>query len=67
MTSQMSDKMCKKTKHSGDVCDSLVLIQGSQIRQIWGILHQNCSDDSAEVTGESVRLQKFLVTNREPL
>ena len=24
--------------------------QGSQIRQIWRILHQNCSDDSIEVT-----------------
>ena len=24
--------------------------QGSQICQIWGILHQNCSDDSTEVT-----------------
>ena len=24
--------------------------QGSQIRQIWRILHQNCSDDSTEVT-----------------
>ena len=24
--------------------------RGSQIRQIWCILHQNCSDDSAEVT-----------------
>ena len=23
--------------------------QGSQIRQIWHILHQNCSDDSTEV------------------
>ena len=23
--------------------------QGSQIRQIWRILHQNCSDDSIEV------------------
>ena len=24
--------------------------QGSQIRQIWRILRQNCSDDSTEVT-----------------
>ena len=24
--------------------------QGSQIRQIWHILRQNCSDDSTEVT-----------------
>ena len=28
----------------------LELILGSQIRQIWRILHQNCSDDSTEVT-----------------
>ena len=27
-----------------------VLTQGSQIRQIWRILRQNCSDDSTEVT-----------------
>ena len=27
-----------------------LLSQGSQIRQIWRILRQNCSDDSAEVT-----------------
>ena len=26
------------------------LTQGSQIRQIWRILRQNCSDDSTEVT-----------------
>ena len=26
------------------------MIQGSQIRQIWRILRQNCSDDSTEVT-----------------
>ena len=26
------------------------LVQGSQIRQIWRILRQNCSDDSTEVT-----------------
>ena len=26
------------------------IIQGSQIRQIWRISHQNCSDDSTEVT-----------------
>ena len=25
-------------------------LQGSQIRQIWRILRQNCSDDSTEVT-----------------
>ena len=25
-------------------------VQGSQIRQIWRILRQNCSDDSTEVT-----------------
>ena len=25
-------------------------MQGSQIRQIWRILRQNCSDDSTEVT-----------------
>ena len=29
---------------------SLVYTQGSQIRQIWRILRQNCSDDSTEVT-----------------
>ena len=28
----------------------LELILGSQIRQIWPILRQNCSDDSTEVT-----------------
>ena len=28
------------------------MIQGSQIRQIWCILRQNCSDDSAEFTEE---------------
>ena len=27
-----------------------LLKQGSQIRQIWRILRQNCSDDSTEVT-----------------
>ena len=27
-----------------------LLSQGSQIRQIWRILRQNCSDDSAEFT-----------------
>ena len=27
-----------------------LLSQGSQICQIWRILHQNCSDDSAEFT-----------------
>ena len=26
------------------------VVQGSQTRQIWRILHQNCSDDSTEVT-----------------
>ena len=28
----------------------IIGIQGSQIRQIWRILRQNCSDDSTEVT-----------------
>ena len=27
-----------------------ITVQGSQIRQIWRILLQNCSDDSTEVT-----------------
>ena len=26
------------------------MVQGSQIRQIWRMLRQNCSDDSIEVT-----------------
>ena len=30
--------------------DSENVTQGSQIRQIWRILRQNCSDDSTEVT-----------------
>ena len=29
---------------------SMCHMQGSQIRQIWRILRQNCSDDSTEVT-----------------
>ena len=28
MISQMSDKMCKETKHSGDVCDSWKIDNG---------------------------------------
>ena len=27
-----------------------IILQGLQIRQIWHILRQNCSDDSTEVT-----------------
>ena len=44
--------------HSWLMCQSSIvdnimlgnMSQGSQIRQIWRILHQNCSDDSTEVT-----------------
>ena len=31
------------------MCISKMNLQGSQIRQIWRILRQNCSDDSTEV------------------
>ena len=31
-------------------CVSHYVLQGSQIRQIWRILRQNCSNDSAEFT-----------------
>ena len=53
-----------------------MLPQGSQIRKIWRLLHQNCSDDSTEVmegvtsTREifgnkqgAISTPKFLVTN----
>ena len=41
--------------------------QGSQIRQIWRILRQNCSDDSTEVTEGVTLTSEIFVTNREPL
>ena len=44
--------------------------QGSQIRQIWRILRQNDSNEvmtPMRLWRESLRLQKFSVTNREPL
>ena len=31
------------------IAQNEICCQGSQIRQIWRILHQNCSDDSTEV------------------
>ena len=41
-----------------------VCIQGSQIRQIWRILRQNCSDDSTEVT-EGVTLTPEIFGNKQ--
>ena len=38
--------------------------QGSQIRQIWRILQQNCSDDSTEVT-EGVTLNPEFFVNKQ--
>ena len=38
--------------------------QGSQIRQIWRILHQNCSDDSTEVM-EGVTLTPEIFSNKQ--
>ena len=38
--------------------------QGSQIRQIWRILRQNCSDDSTEVT-EGVTLTPKIFGNKQ--
>ena len=38
--------------------------QGSQIRQIWHILRQNCSDDSTEVT-EGVTLTPKIFGNKQ--
>ena len=40
-----------------------VKIQGSQIRQIWRILCQNCSDDSTEVM-EGVTLTPEIFSNK---
>ena len=40
-----------------------VKIQGSQIRQIWRILCQNCSDDSTEVM-EGVTLTPEIFGNK---
>ena len=41
-----------------------VKIQGSQIRQIWRILCQNCSDDSTEVM-EGVTLTPEIFGNKQ--
>ena len=41
-----------------------LLKQGSQIRQIWCILRQNCSDDSTEVT-EGVTLTPEIFGNKQ--
>ena len=38
------------TKTQPGAFSILTYMQGSQIRQIWRILRQNCSDDSTEVT-----------------
>ena len=38
--------------------------QGSQIRQIWRILRQNCSDDSTEVT-EGVTSTPKIFSNKQ--
>ena len=42
----------------------LEYLQGSQIRQIWRILRQNCSDDSTEVT-EGVTLTPKIFGNKQ--
>ena len=39
-------------------------LQGSQIRQIWRILRQNCSDDSTEVT-EGVTSTPKIFSNKQ--
>ena len=39
-------------------------MQGSQVRQIWRILRQNCSDDSTEVT-EEVALTPEIFGNKQ--
>ena len=44
--------------------DHLSKEQGSQIRQIWRILRQNCSDDSTEVT-EGVTLTSEIFSNKQ--
>ena len=41
-----------------------VTMQGSQIRQIWRIFRQNCSDDSTEVT-EGVTLTSEIFGNKQ--
>ena len=46
------------------MCKFRLGIQGSQIRQIWRILHQNCSDDSTEVT-EGVTLTPEIFGNKQ--
>ena len=42
----------------------LITRQGSQVRQIWRILRQNCSDDSTEVT-EGVTLTPEIFGNKQ--
>ena len=39
-------------------------MQGLQIRQIWRILHQNCSDDPAKVT-EGVTSTPEIFSNKQ--
>ena len=46
------------------MCKFRLGIQGLQIRQIWRILHQNCSDDSTEVT-EGVTLTAEIFGNKQ--
>ena len=47
-----------------NICSLLNTLQGSQIRQIWRILRQNCSDDSTEVT-EGVTLTSEIFGNKQ--
>ena len=44
-----------------------IVTQGSQIRQIWHIYAKINQMTPQRLRRESLRLQKFLVTNREPL
>ena len=46
------------------LCLPCSLYQGSQIRQIWHILRQNCPDDSTEVTEGVTLTQKIFVNKR---
>ena len=49
---------------TGLVNSAFNLPQGSQIRQIWHILRQNCSDDSTEVT-EGVTSTPEIFANKQ--
>ena len=59
-------KTCLKNC-SSSIKDTINEHQGLQIRQIWRILRQNCSDDSIEVTEGVTSTPEISVTNREPL